>query len=106
MSKQSETTLEAGLAEDYFWLTTEPTVADLMRLNRESWFLFPLPMLLALSDIYGGSLEKIKDAVVKQRLYETPSVVDMQYLVVVNGKIDVILRPTQHGYVACRTEPA
>jgi hypothetical protein len=63
--------------ELYFWLTNQPTIAEVRRLNRDALLGWPLSLLIALVD-GGVDLDAQSDAVLKQVVIEGPDCIDMR----------------------------
>lgn len=63
--------------ELYFWLTNQPTIAEVWRLNRDTLLCWPLSVLSAL--VEGGvDCDAHSDAVLKQVVIAGPDCIDMR----------------------------
>ena len=72
------------MSDDEYWLTHMPTIADIRRLNRESWLTFPLPFLDAL--IVGGiDLDAFADAIVRQVVVSSDELLELRWWVFVGN---------------------
>lgn len=76
--------------DDVYLLLHEPTIAEVKRLNRETLYAFPLPMMFALLDA-GVDLEENADATIRQFLHVTDEVVEMRWACMKDGKAIAIL---------------
>jgi hypothetical protein len=73
-----------------YLLTNKPTIDELKRLNRETLYLFPLPMMFALLDA-GVDLEENPDAIIEQILHVTDEVVELRWTCRKDGKLLAII---------------
>lgn len=87
--------------EAVYWLTNSPTIAELRRLNRETFYTFPLAMLSALLGAQ-VDLEALESAVVKQVPHITDELVDLQYFVIHDGQVKYAMRHSSDGYQVLR----
>lgn len=63
--------------EIWYWLTHQPTIGEVKRMNRETLLCWPLSLLNAL--VEGGvDCEAHLDAVLKQVVVQTPDFIDMR----------------------------
>ena len=76
---------ELEVAFGVFWLTNKPTIAELRRLNRESWMPGHLEILFAIVDA-GVDLDVCSEAVVRQVLHQGSDVISFRYVVELKGK--------------------
>lgn len=76
--------------DDVYLLTNEPTIAEIKRLNRETLYSFPLPMMFALLDA-GIDLEEHADATIRQFVHVAGEAVELRWACMKNGEAIAIL---------------
>ena len=79
-----------SLEETEYLLLNTPTIADVRELNRDGYYAFALPMLMALIDA-GVDIEKESQAAIAMFPHETPDLIEMRYAVRLNGKLIALL---------------